>query len=657
VPGNLFDELLVPDVQFQVPWARGETRVEHLPALRALREFLPGNVSRHFGVWATNKRHWLPLPSDYDADGAHLIDVESFGGISIDDVVTADGVTLVFAPSRVALESVPYDVSDASSMRADWVFNATPLGAGTSLPIPGALSGMFEGVTSHLHSQGGGVRIVRYAETGHGVLWVNGQASPKRIRFCARSRESSEGAALGVEIHADALRGRVVMPSFHDKPSPTERTEWMRELIDDDPGFPEALSIFDRGGLSDAAEVFAAMWDWCAGEPEGSDFGAGMRRAAAILGLLDLSNPGTLATWIGDPDVLECVRHHLLASRQDERSPEWLVWIKRRFTLTAAHTLLDALVTGNGHVDADDLLIDLDPLELGTFYISEQSPGGTGQIEALAVDLIQEPERLPMALADVMRPTDLELLDEQLRTVIDAADLGVLDAVRHLAVTWPDGHEAVRSATERLDHALDAAGLVLEHPAKTAISTRLAGPGASPDFLGEVREWLCARDAAEESSGLAVQPRTLAALLAGRAEADVHLHLEGPDEPKRCRAIANVLWPWGRSARSSRSFNPYVARGEESIELLRRHWQLPIEIFQFSEWNQDRRTEIHTLLRDHGELLIRVPSASKRSLRAALIDLHTMPVEVGPLWCYPEVLGVHDRGAVADARLVLRESW
>ena len=158
-------------------------------------------------------------------------------------------------------------------------------------------------------------------------------------------------------------------------------------------------------------------------------------------------------------------------------------------------------------------------------------------------------------------------------------------------------------------------------------------------------------------SGLAVEPRTLAALLAGRAAADVYLHLESPDEAERSRAIANVLWPWGRSARSRKSFNPYVVRGEESTELIRRHWQLTMESFQFTEWNQDRRAEVHTLLRDHGELLITAPSASKRFLREALIDLHTTPVEVGPLWCYPQVLGVHDRGSFTEARLLLRETW
>ena len=653
VPGNLFDELLVPDVEFQVPWARNETHVEHLPALRAIREFLPGNVSRHFGVWATSKRHWMPLPDAVDVDGAHLVDVSTFGGVPIDDVATEHGIIRVFGPSIVALQDVPPEVSDASSMRADWIFDATPLGAGTSLPTARTVSDMFVELTAHLHSQGGGVRVVRFACMGRGVLWSDGQSSPKKVRFRAHNGGSWEQAALGVEIYADALQGRVALSPFGGDPSPSERTEWLRELIYDNPAFPEGLSTFDRSGLADSAEVFAALWDWSTGDPDIRQFADGIRRAATRLDLLDPSNPGTFAACIGNDDVLASVRLHLLGSRASERSPEWLESLNKRFTMSAAETLLAAM----GHVDADDLVIDLDSDVAGSFYISEQSPGGTGQVEALALDLIEERERLPMAVADVLRPTDMELLDAQLRSVINSGDTRVLAAVASLANSWPAGHEAVRQSTAGLDEALEAAGLVLNHAARTALATRLAGPGASPDFLQEVQQWLRARDAFEQSCGLEVEPRTLAALMAERAEADPYLHLDNPAAPKRSRAIANVLWPWGRSARSSGSFNPYVDRVGRSIGLLREHWRSPIEIFEFVEWDDDRRTEVHELLRDSGEVLIRVPAGARRSLRTALVDLQTTPVEVGPLWCYPEVLGIHDRGTVADARLVLRETW
>ena len=657
VPGNLFDELLVPDVEFQVPWARGETNIEHLPALRAIREFLPGNVSRHFGVWASNKRHWVPLPAVRDADGCHLVDVSVFGGVPIDDLVTAEGVMRVFAPTQVTLASVPEDVSDASSIRAEWAFHATPLGAGTRLPRGGPVAELFEALTVHLHSQGGGIRAVRFAETGGGTLWQRGQSSPRKIRFQARIGDSWHRAALGVEIHADAISGSVVPPVLDVDPSPAERTEWLRELVAVDRLFPDELTEFDRHSLADAAVAFAVGWQWSSGDPNPVQFAAGVQRAATILGLPESSQASTLAGWVSDPEILERLMAHVLAARSSARSQDWLAWISRCFTLSAAQALLDAMAGGNAHVDADDLLIDLDDTDPNLFYISEQSPGGTGQIEALAVDLIEAPERLPLALTEVLRPTELELLDEQLRAVIDSSDVQVRASVQGLALSWPAGHEGVRVATANLDQALAAAALVLAHPARVALSTRLAGPGASPDFMAEVRTWLQVRVAAERSRGLTVEPRSLATLLAGRGDADAYLHLEGVDEARRARAIANVLWPWGRSARSNALYNPYSGPVGGAIELLRQHWQLPVAVLEFSHWDEDRRVEIHENLREHGEVVLRVPSPLAPTLRAALIDLQTIPVEVGPLWCYPEVLGLLDRGPVAEARLVLRESW
>ncbi|CAB4966649.1 unannotated protein [freshwater metagenome] len=657
VPGNLFDELLVPDVEFQVPWARGDVHVEHLPALRAIREFLPGNVSRHFGVWASSKRHWVSLSARMDSEGRHAIDVARFGGMAVDEITTADGVVRIYAPTRVTLEPVPEEISDASSMRADWIFHATPLGAGTKLALSGALKGMFGEVAAHLHSQGGGVRVLRYAEFGQGVLWESGKSTPVGIRFESQVSEMWERAALGVEIHVDALVGRVVAPDFEPELDAVERTEWLRDLVRDDASLPPEVSTFERAALADCAEAFAAVWDWSAGSPSGTVFLDEIKRVATVLGLHDPRNPGTLSTWLDDVSVGDAVLLHVVAARSAIRSETWESWLTRRFTLSAAHALVHAIASGNSHVDPEDLLVDLDPDDPLKFFISEQSPGGSGQVEALTLSVIEEPERLPMALADVLRPTDLERLDEQVRMVVDCSDPGVLQAVSHLADAWSGGHDDVRCATEALDVALEATGIVLEHPAKVALTTRLAGPGASPDFLAEVREWLVRRDHAQESSGLEVGPRTLAALLAERSEADVMLHLDTPDEPKRARAIANVLWPWGRLARSNGSFNPFSDGSSGSFALLRQHWQAPVPSLEFSTWNDEQRDAVHVLLRDKGEVMLRTRSADRRELRAAVLDLHTAPIEVGPLWCFPEVLGIHDRGSFVEVRMILRESW
>lgn len=654
VPGNLFDDLLVPDVEMRVPWAGSEIRVEHLPALRAIREFLPGNVSRHFGVWATAKRHWVPLPADTNADGTHLLNVADVRGVAIDDVSTSQGIVRVFSPTVVDLDVVTQDVSDASSMRAEWVFSATPLGVGARLPTSGATAAVIEGLTAHLHSQGGGVRVVRYALVGRGVLWLNGQATPRRVQFRIREGEVWREAALGVEIHADAIQGRVVLPEFDYPPTPNERSEWLRELIVTDNELPDAMSVFDRDSMADSTDAFAAMWDWSSGDPDARHFADGLQRAATCLDIFDPANPGSFSAWLGDAEVLDSIRAHLRAARASARTSEWLGSLRRRFTLSAAETLLAALPD----TDADDLAIDLDPDHPGTFYISEQSPGGTGHIEALAIGLIEEPDRLPAAISDVLRPNDMETLDVQLRSVIDSGDPAVRASIDMLVQSWPNGHQSVKAAAASMDTALQAAGLALSHAARTALTTRLAGPGASVTFPQEVQQWLAIRDIAERRCGMKVGPRVLAALLAGRTEVDQYLHLgSNVTERRRSRAIANVLWPWGSDVQSSGLFNPYVGHVGRAIEPLRLRWQAPTETVAFSEWNDDRRHEVHNLLRTNGEIIVMAPVASRRELRKALLDLAVVPVEVGPLWCYPDVLGVHDRGLHITATLVLRESW
>ena len=109
---------------------------------------------------------------------------------------------------------------------------------------------------------------MRYAMTGRGVLWLNGQATPKRVRFQTRDGEEWRDAALGVEIHADAIQGRVVLPQFENSPTPSERSDWLRELIVTDVELPEGMSVFDRDSMADSADAFAAMWDWTSGDPD-----------------------------------------------------------------------------------------------------------------------------------------------------------------------------------------------------------------------------------------------------------------------------------------------------------------------------------------------------------------------------------------------------
>jgi len=658
VPGNLFDELMVPEVEFQVPWGRGEMHSEQLPALRAIREFLPGNVSRHFGVRATNKRHWVPLPDATDDDGARWVDIATYGGVLVDDATIGTVTVPVFAPTSVRLHAVRPEVADASAMRAEWDFHATTLGRGVSLSLPPSVTTLVPHLTAHLHVQGGGVRLMRYACTGRGALWVNGSPQPERIRFGVREGEAWVPAAMGVEIHCDALVGKVVSPAFEGPATPEERTAWLQHQVLTTADLPDDLSSFDRNSLTDSVVTVAATWAGARdNHPDLVAFAAALNEAALLLGVVSAGVDSSARDWLADGQVQDVLLQALIGARSEGRSEDWLTWLRRRHTLSAANLLLGSLTSWGSGVDADELTVDLDPEEDTAFFISEQSPGGTGQIETLTRGVVENPDNLGMALRDALRPSDMELMDAELRAFLGTTNADVATAVQTLAGSWRDGHAAVRAATVALEAALRDVGVEMGHAARTALATRLAGPGAHSGLVDEVSIWITQRDAAVTASGFAVDPRTLATILAARSDVDPVLKLDAPTPPQRARAISNVLWPWGASSRSTGSYNPYAPILEAAVDVVRDHWQSPVTVLEFTTWDEDLRQQVHEELLRAREVILRTGAVGRRALRAAVLDLHIVPVEVGPLMCHPQITAVSDRGDHAEARVLLRESW
>ena len=658
VPGNLFDELMVPDVSFSVPWVGGEVRSEQLPALRAIREFLPGNVSRHFGVWATHKRHWVPLPDDRDVDGTRWVDVATYGGTRVDDT-QRDGQTVeVFAPQAVTLSAVDPSVSDSSSMRANWGLAAMPLGAGVSLNLPPSVTSLIPQLSSHLHVQGGGVRLMRYTTEAVGVLRVNGTPQVERIRFGQRDGTGFAPAALGVEIHCDALIGRVMVPRFAESPSTDERAAWLEDQVLTGDEFPADMTSFDRGALAEVVRTVAVTWAGAQQDPpDEAAFARALITTSDLLGVTRENVDSTASDWLRDASVQRLMRDALLAAQADERSKPWLDWLRRRHTLTAANLLLTSLTSWGSGVDADELTVDLHPEDDTRFVISEQSPGGTGQIEALARAVAENPDNLGMALRDAIRPSDMELMDIQLRSLLATPDKDVAVAIQDLTSAWRSGHHAVREATTQLETALSGVGVVLGHAARTALATRLAGPGAHAGFIDEVSVWMELRDRSLAESGFAVDPRTLAVLLADRSQADPYLRLQQPTPVERARAISNVLWPWGESTRSVASYNPYAPVLATAVDVVRDHWSPPVTVLDVSTWTDEERRTVHAELIRAREAIVRVRSTDRAQLREAILDLNTVPVEVGPLMFHPRVTAVSEVGEHVEARVLLREAW
>ena len=114
-PGNLFDDLAATDVAFDGPGLGDLADAPDLLALRTIRDYMPGTVSRHFGVRAAHERHWVDVKLVDEAAGE--ADVETLYCAIVQGSVQAGGSEIsLMTPTRVMLLDVPSAVRDHSRL-------------------------------------------------------------------------------------------------------------------------------------------------------------------------------------------------------------------------------------------------------------------------------------------------------------------------------------------------------------------------------------------------------------------------------------------------------------------------------------------------------------------------------------------------------------
>ena len=662
VPGNLFDDLLVPDVELLVPGRGNRPQVEQLPALRALREFCPGNVSRHFGVYAENKRHWVPLPPPSPDGFETQIDLEStFKAEFLDTIDVGPRRVTVYRPTAVTLHPVPDEVGDSSSVAPDWEFHVTPLGKGIPVDLGRGADRLLAALGFHLHVQGGGVRTIRFARNARGTMWDQPEPRPACLAFGTGARGDWIAAAIGVDVHCDAVIGSVRVPDDPGEPTPAERTSRLRYLLTVEADLPESMSVFDRDNLVQIVTlVIAAMPGDLRAPASADEWTERMTSAARILGLSapdrrEGAGADSWNDWFVEQRVLDAVREAVTEVFGERRTAPWVMWWRRGYTLSAASLVLNALAARCPGVDTDELAIDLDPDRDDVFWLTERSPGGTGQIETFHRVLAQDPDAFGRALEDALRPTTVDTADEELSALVRADSPEVDEALARLRGAWRRGHVAVTEAVRTVEEAARQHDLNLGGPARSALSTRIAGPGAHIDLVATIVSWLDLRDRVTRAKGIVVDPRTLGALVAEEPAVDEVLHLKGDVPPeRRARAVTNVLWPWGRMSQPPST--AYGRSPEVSFDRLREQFSLAPEAVDIASWNDESRTQVHQALLAHGEVILRIGHAHRDLLRTVLLDLQTSPVEVGTLLAHPVVVGLNRSARTAELRLLLREA-
>ena len=548
IAGNLFDDLLVSDVRLVLPAeGEGDNREEGLPVARVLQEFLPGNVSRHFGVNTFGRRHWIPAIS------SGRMSVDRYHGHFLRTITDADGAEVrIYEPRRVELEHPPTLIRDSTSASPTWEAQLNAMGTGNSVRLPASWASFMPDIRFRMHADGDAVRVTRFTRSSQGTMRTSDGFEATACFF-----EDDDGAAaLGFELEADGIELNLTITDLGPV-TPIERSLWLRALIDDDPA-TSSMHQLQRASLAQAVLLLIAD----CGDPttiagwSNRDFSTALRDALVRLGLSiaqandsatadeDASDPEEQLKDIGhaiaDDSVLDAVKR-VLAAALGDRDPIWDAWQRRRVAAAAAGAFLEAAGRLVPAIDPDQLTIDIVPTNDVTcrVWLCESGPGGNGLVEALYVAIADSTVELRRLMHTALELRGLDALAAELDELLDTPDLALVEAVEHVRESWSAGYDAVERAVDALLTTVPS----LSGPALGAVTTRLAAPGTSPDLVSIASRLLRSWSQLESATNFALDVRTFAAHAAADASLDVGLGLNRADATVRGSAVLRLLWP------------------------------------------------------------------------------------------------------------------
>jgi hypothetical protein len=370
-----------------------------------------------------------------------------------------------------------------------------------------------------------------------------------------------------------------------------------------------------------------------------------------------------LESLLDNPAVLSRLRHAATALWL-VRPEGWGRWLQERLHFTMAEAVLMAcLESAPETAMLETLAVDALPLpntdeEINAgVWITEDTMGGAGVMQALAAVYSEEPRRFFRALEGAIALSDLELASIALEGLLELIVQGGEPA--HVI-------ESVRSAStqsERLQSLQDLRQLLIEYnlyPGRTmltSLSARLLRPGLGVesdalfrDLLARWRDW-------EGQWGAAIDLRVFSYLAICDPEfadrVDQLFGLHGTTElSARVGVLSGILWPRSSEVRQRvlQSYNRFRGRPRPTDPALVREVLLTDQVPTVRVSNGDWKRQVHEVLREAGICALAASIGEERRLRQALVRLLAEPVEDEYLQLYPYVdryeIGVTERRAV-----------
>jgi ATP-dependent helicase Lhr and Lhr-like helicase len=670
---TLFDALNVPEVWFDLPFRTDQE--ESLPVERALREAVPGRVSRRYGYQHRSQRTWLPLPPE-DAGGVLSLETitSRYSREGTWAPVGQDPLPVI-RPHVMRLADPPRQVTDQSQGFPVWGTQIVAPAAGLALaniPAPSAWADHISAAGFATHAAGNPAEVRRMtAAASCETRYDSGKTVQSNVRY------SLDGgpAALGFRLTVDGARFDIAPLDLAKEAvvrhlsSPGWRALAFAAAVREDRRLDEIANTFQRGWLTLAYQIAFALAGLDGSRTSeqvhaslaGGSWSAQLPQILRVL-YRDDSAYGSPVTTRREAELTELSKDQRVQACLDEHGR--LLWAadapqltadlaQRSYRDTVAAAVLAAALRACPDAGELDLIIDVIP-EIGgagaAIWLTETSLGGLGLIEQLAGYYTADPRRFWRLVDSALGPNDYEYVDATLTRLLEE-----MIAAPHGAASQAMSRlRAARSARETdasLRTLRDAWAEIDGYPRQTAVSAlsaRLLRHGSSQSTDELTLDVLRAWQRLQEKLGFEVDARVIAYGV-GSGQIPVSGGVTADQ-------VFSLLWPRGYQARAH-----HLAHHQQytSEPLLDRLLVLAARDEQFACIDVTRpawRAEYTHELSRRGMVALTAPVGASAALSRALRAVPALPVDRDVLRIYGEVREVARLGTDVRAVVDVREA-
>ncbi|MCK9871172.1 DEAD/DEAH box helicase [Nocardiopsis dassonvillei] len=687
VPRALFEPLNIPEVQFDLPFG-DSAEPETMPVAKALREAVPGRVSRRYGYQRDEHRTWLPVP---EHDGGRLElknlvpDAASQGQWCPPN--SGPESVEVFRPFRIKLSAPPEEIADRSQGRPLWGTeitspSETPLSE-ADLPDPSPWRDRIRSLGFATHAAGNSIEVRRM--TYGAECEISRQRQEGADRLTVHYTYDGVPAALGFSLDVDAMHVQIAPldlanPSVQDYlTSPEWRSKAFFRAVAEDTELTGIANTFQRDWLAliyITAFSLAGLDGTRTPEEIRVSLAGGFwrDRLTEILEVLyredGRSNAHaspvtsrlseTLTALSHEPAVITVLDRAGLLLVTNDITQRTADLARRTYRDTLASAILNATLRACPDAQDTDVIIDVVPGQTpdspDTIWMSETSIGGLGIIESLVRFYAEDPRRFWSLVTTALQPNEYEYVDATLTRLL-----------QHVVQEDPSGPAAnslvrlrrARSSTdsEQALEQLRTAWTELDgpprHSAISSLSTRLLRPGSSAEIDTAALRLITAWEELQQRLGFEVDARVIA-----YAVGSGQLNLGGSRSLSADQAFS-MLWPRGERARNHhlQHYQPFLDADRpmvlDRLLLESAHDEcLPhIEVTK-PDWTQTYQKSIA----ESGAVNLVCPTSDRQVLSDVVARVPALHVDRDVMRVYGEISGITRYGNEFRVRVELRET-